>query len=139
MNSVINIYKKYEEIINYLIVGVLTTIVSLTTYYICVLTIFNPNNPVYLQIANIISWVCAVTFAYFTNRKFVFKSTKKNKLKEGTNFYLSRVLTLILDMLFMYIFVSLLKWNDKITKLFVQILITIGNYVISKFIVFKNK
>lgn len=57
------LYKKYKEIINYLIVGVLTTVVSLGTYYVCVLTVLNPDNALQLQIANIISWIAAVAFA----------------------------------------------------------------------------
>ena len=77
------LYKKYKEIISYLIVGVLTTVVSLGVYYACVLTFLNPENALQLQIANIISWVAAVTFAYFTNRKFVFESKNPDMLKEA--------------------------------------------------------
>ena len=88
----IELYKKYKEIINYLIFGVLTTVVSLATYYICVFTFLNPENPVELQIANIISWIFAVIFAYVTNRKYVFESKEKNKVKEATKFVGSRVL-----------------------------------------------
>ncbi|MBQ2873648.1 MAG: GtrA family protein, partial [Bacilli bacterium] len=76
----INLYKKYKEIINYLIFGVLTTVVSLATYYLLVFTILDPNNPLELQIANIISWITCVTFAYITNRKYVFNSKNKNIL-----------------------------------------------------------
>ena len=57
-------------------------------YYACVFTFLNPNNPVQLQIANIISWIAAVTFAYFTNRKFVFESKNENMLKEAAAFLL---------------------------------------------------
>ena len=78
----IKIYKKYEELINYLIIGILTTVVSLATYYLLTLTILDANNKVYLQIANIISWLASVTFAYFTNRKFVFKVKNKSNIKE---------------------------------------------------------
>ena len=80
------LYKKYREIINYLIVGVLTTMVSLGTYYISVITFLNPNNPLQLQIANVISWIAAVSFAYVTNRKFVFESRNSNILKELATF-----------------------------------------------------
>ncbi len=139
MNELLKIYKKYKEIINYLVVGVLSTIVSIATYYICVYTFLNPNNPIELQIANIISWIVAVIFAYFTNRKYVFESKEKNKLKEGTKFIGSRVTTLILDMLVMYIGVTVLKFSDKIIKLISQILVIIGNYIISKLFVFKKE
>lgn len=133
------LYQKYKEIINYLIFGVLTTVVSLTTYYLLVYTILNPDKPIQLQIANIISWITSVTFAYITNRKFVFNSKDKNIIKEMTKFYSSRLTTLILDMLFMYVFVSKLNFNDKIIKLILQVIITILNYILSKILVFKTK
>ena len=139
MKKILDLYKKYEEIINYVIVGVLTTIVSLLTYYICVFTILNPNNAIELQIANVISWIASVTFAYFTNRKYVFKSKNKNKLKEASKFYLSRLSTLIIDMLFMMLFVTIFLINDKLSKFLVQFIILILNYVFSKLFVFKNK
>lgn len=81
------IYDKYKEIINYLIVGVLTTIVSLGVYYFCVFTFLNPVVPWQLQLANIISWIAAVSFAYITNRAFVFESTTKNIGREAGAFF----------------------------------------------------
>jgi len=133
------LYLKYKEIINYLIFGVLTTVVSLLTYYLLVYTILNPNNPIELQIANIISWITCVTFAYITNRKYVFNSKDKNIIKEIIKFYSSRLSTLFIDMLIMFIFVTKLNFNDKIIKIIVQIIIIILNYILSKLLVFKNK
>lgn len=133
-----SIYHKNEEIWNYLIVGGLTTVVSLLTYYICVLTFLNPNNAVELQIANIISWIIAVAFAYVTNRVFVFKSKEKNIKKEATSFVASRITTLLLEMLTMFILVTLLTFNDKISKIIAQIIVIVGNYIISKLFVFKK-
>ena len=137
--EMIELYKKYKEIINYLIFGVLTTVVSLATYYICVFTFLNPENPVELQIANIISWIFAVIFAYVTNRKYVFESKEKNKVKEATKFVGSRVFTLILDMGVMWLGVTILGFSDKIMKMVSQVLIIIGNYIISKLFVFKKE
>lgn len=134
----IKIYKKYEELINYLIIGIFTTLVSLSTYYILTLTILNANNKIYLQIANIIAWIVSVSFAYYTNRKFVFKVKNKRSIKEYINFCISRISTLLIDMTSMYIFASILKYDDRIVKLIVQIVIIILNYILSKFIVFKN-
>lgn len=139
INKLKELYLKYKEIINYLFFGVLTTIVSLATYYLLVFTILNPENAIELQIANIISWITCVTFAYITNRKYVFNSKDKNILKEMTKFYSSRITTLILDMSFMYIFVTKLNFSDKIIKLIVQVLITILNYILSKLLVFKKR
>ena len=138
MKKIIKLYKKYQEIINYIIVGVLTTGVSLITYYICVLTIFNPENALELQLANIISWICAVLFAYITNKIFVFKSKNKNLFKEFISFVGARVLTLFLDMLIMFIMVTAIGINDKVSKLVVQFIVTILNYVFSKIFVFKK-
>ena len=137
--EMIELYKKYKEIINYLIFVVLTTVVSLATYYICVFTFLNPENPVELQIANIISWIFAVIFAYVTNRKYVFESKEKNKVKEATKFVGSRVFTLILDMGVMWLGVTILGFSDKIMKMVSQVLIIIGNYIISKLFVFKKE
>lgn len=139
MNKIKELYKKYEEIINYLIVGVLTTIVSLATYFICTETFLDPTKKIELQIANIISWVFAVAFAYFTNRKYVFKSKNKNMLKEASSFVGSRILSLIMDMFTMFIIVSVLHLNDKIGKLVSQVIVTIANYILSKLFVFKKK
>ena len=134
----IKLYKKYEEIINYLIIGALTTLVSLVTYYICTTTFLNPNNKYELLTANIISWIFAVTFAYFTNRTIVFKSKNEKKLKEAISFYSSRVSTLILESVLMFVFVNLLHFNDKIIKIIVQFIIIVANYLLSKLIVFKK-
>ncbi len=139
MKKLKELFKKYQEIINYLVIGVLTTIVSLLTYYLLVYTILDPNKALELQCANIISWILSVTFAYFTNRIYVFKTNNKISLKEAISFYLSRVTTLLLDMGLMYIFVSVLKYNDKLIKLVVQFIVIILNYILSKFIVFKEQ
>ena len=133
------LYFKYKELINYVIVGGLTTVVSLGTYYICVFTFLNPQSAVQLQAANILSWIAAVTFAYFTNRKYVFESENKKVLEEAVKFYASRVSTLLMDMVIMFIGVTMLGFGDKIMKLVVQVVVTIANYVISKFFVFNQK
>ena len=86
MKKIIDLYKKYEEIINYVIVGGLTTLVSLITYYVCVLTILNPEDALELQVANIISWIISVSFAYIANRILVFKSKNTNIIKEIVTF-----------------------------------------------------
>ena len=135
-NKIKNI--NYKELIAYFVVGVLTTLVSLGTYYIVTSTFLDPLVPIELQIANVLSWILAVIFAYFTNRKYVFKSEEENKIKEGSKFILSRLVTLLLDMLTMFLLVSILSMNDKIAKIISQILVIIGNYLISKLIVFKK-
>ena len=111
--------------------------VSLGTYYICVSTFLNPNNGIELQIANIISWICAVLFAFYVNRKYVFKSKSNKVCKEFVSFVSGRIITLLLDMLIMFLLVTVLSINDKIAKLIVQFVVTFLNYIFSKLIVFK--
>lgn len=143
MKKIINLYKKYEEIINYLIVGVLTTIVSLVVKWGLLFTILDPKNSVQLQVAVVISWIAAVMFAYITNRIFVFKSKSKKILKEITSFFGARLLTLGLEMLIMWFFVTFLKLNSDLWVLIwtmvAQILVIIFNYIFSKLFVFKKK
>ena len=130
------LYKKYEEIINYLIFGILTTIVSIISYFIFS-KIFNIN---YL-ISNIISWILSVLFAFITNKLYVFKSKDKDKnkvIKELINFFSSRLFTFLIDMLLMYMLVSIIKIDDMISKLVTQIIVIVLNYVLSKLYVFKK-
>lgn len=138
MEKIKALYFKYKEIINYLIVGVLTTVVSLAVYYGLTLTILDPAKPIQLQAANVVSWICAVAFAYFTNRKFVFESKSKDVVKEAGAFVTARIGTLVMDMVFMFVTVSLLGMNDKVAKLLDQVMVTIANYVFSKLFVFKK-
>lgn len=127
-----------REIVSYLIIGILTTVVSLVSYYLLTIYILDPSKAIELQIANVLSWILSVTFAYFTNRKYVFRSKDKNIVKEGIKFYSARLLTLFMDMAIMFIFVSLLGINDKIIKLVSQVVVVVANYIISKFMVFKR-
>ncbi|MBQ6293351.1 MAG: GtrA family protein [Lachnospiraceae bacterium] len=131
--------KNYREIFRYLIVGGLTTVVSLGVYYGLTLTVLDPNNAVQLQIANVVSWIAAVTFAYFANRKYVFRSENKNILQEAAAFFAARIGTLLMDMGIMFVFVTLLGFSDKIMKLVVQVVVTVANYVFSKLMVFRKK
>ena len=143
MEKIKEIYTKYKEVINYLIFGVLTTVVSLATKYLLLFTILDAENGVQLQIAVVISWIVACTFAYITNRIWVFESKSKEVIKEAIKFYASRLATLGLEMLIMFIFVTALGLNTRmwviVWTIFAQVVIVIGNYVLSKLIVFKNK
>ena len=91
MEKIKSLYEKYREIINYLIFGVLTTIVNIGTKYALLFTILDAKNAVELQLAITISWILAVLFAYITNRKFVFESKNKNKIKELISFFLQEL------------------------------------------------
>lgn len=129
---------KLKEIFLYLVFGVLTTIVALGVYYALVFTVLDPENPVQLQIANVLSWICAVLFAYFTNRKWVFESKDQNVAAEMAKFFSARIFSLVLDMFIMLVFVTLLRMNDKIIKLASQVVVVVVNYLLSKLFVFNS-
>ena len=143
MKKMLEIYKKYEEVINYLFIGGLTTLVNIICKYILLFTIFDAKNAFQLQVTVIISWIVAVLFAYVTNRKIVFKSNNKKIYKEFINFIEARIITLFVEMGFMYIFVTLLKLNTDmlvaILSIVAQILVIILNYILSKIFVFNKK
>lgn len=143
MKKIKELFIKYKEIINYLIFGVLTTIVSLATKYLLLFTILDAKNGFELQIAVTVSWIVACTFAYITNRIWVFESKSKQIFKEAIKFYMSRLVTLGLEMLIMFIFVTLLELNSNtwvvVWTIVAQVVIIIGNYVLSKLVVFRNR
>ena len=141
MNKIFDLYKKYQEIINYLIVGVLTTVVSIVTYFIFSLILDIENNILFI-LANVLSWICAVVFAYITNKKFVFNTTtssKKEELKVFSMFVSSRITTLLIELAFMFITVKVILINDKIAKVIAQFIVIVLNYVLSTLVVFKRK
>lgn len=141
--KIIELYKKYEEIINYLIIGVLTTIVNLAVKYALLFTVLNASDATQLQIAVVISWIVACLFAYITNRKIVFKSKSTKILKEFIAFVSARLFTLILEMLIMFIFVTLLKLNSNlwvvIWSIVAQVVVIVVNYILSKLVIFKKE
>ena len=128
-----------KEVLRYLIVGGLTTLVSMVLFYGSTWTFLDPNNAFQLQVANVLSWVGAVAFAYVTNRRFVFESKNPHVFAELVSFVGSRVATLLLDMAVMFVLVTLLSVNSDFAKIVAMVLVTIGNYIISKLLVFKNR
>ena len=93
------------------------------------------------QVCNILSWIIAVTFAYILNKIIVFKSKTKGKkelFKEIYEFVKYRIISLIGELGFMYLFVSIINMNDVIAKVIVQVLVVIANYVFSKLFIFKK-
>ena len=106
-------------------------------------TILNASNAMQLQIAVVTSWITACLFAYITNRIWVFESKSKNIIQEMIKFFGARLATLGLEMIIMFIFVTALGLNSDtwviIWTLVSQVIIIIGNYILSKLIVFNNK
>lgn len=135
-------YKKYEEIVNYLITGVATTVVYLIACFIFEKFIWDPEIPFENFLINTFGWLVGVIFAYVTNRIFVFKSKSRGKavLDEIVKFVGGRLLTWGLDVFIMWLMVNVWGINYWISKLFVScVLVMIANYLISKLLVFKGE
>ena len=132
-NKLFVLYKKYKEIINYLIFGGLTTLISIITY-----ALFAKVFHIGYLISNVLSWVLAVLFAYITNKIFVFESKSKKNIKEITSFFFFRVVSLIMEMIILYVFVDMLHIDDLVTKIIAQVIVIVSNYVFSKVFVFKK-
>lgn len=143
-DKIINIIDKYIdkqennkrlEVLSYLLFGGLTTIVNILIYYI--FTNFLSFN---FETSNIIAWIISVTFAFITNKLFVFENNKKtNIFKQAISFYGFRLLSLFIDMALMYLFIKVLIINDMLTKVAVNILVIIINYFFSKLFIFGKK
>ena len=129
-------YKKYKEVLLYLFFGGLTTFISIGSY-----AFFDISMHMDPMIANIFSWILAVLFAYVTNRIWVFDSNAegmKGIIQEMVSFFGGRVATLLMEELILYVGINLLSMNSIGVKVAAQILVLVGNYLISKLFVFKS-
>lgn len=128
-------YKRHKEILLYLLFGGLTMVVSIVSYAICNLK-FEINE----LVANIISWILAVIFAFYTNRIWVFQATTnsfRDLLKQMFSFCSGRIVTLAVEESILFIFITCLQFNSILVKIIAQIVVVVLNYVISKLWVFK--
>ena len=122
-----------RELILYVVFGAFTFFVNLISYFFFA-NILNIN---YL-VSNAIAWFLSVLFAYITNRTWVFESKSPKILKEMSLFFGGRIFSGAVDMVLMYTFIDLLVFNDSISKIVVQIIVIVLNYIFSKLIVFKE-
>ncbi len=138
IDKIVFYIKKYEDVLLYLIFGVLTTLVNFVTYYICY-TKFHWIN----LASNTVAWILSVMFAFITNKIWVFKSKSFQTelvLRELITFIVSRLSTWLLETVIMIIGVDILKGYWLIAKVIASVLVVILNYVFSKLFIFrKNK
>lgn len=136
-----DIYYKYEEKWLYVFFGGLTTVVSIVTK----LLLFGlvPGEPKWESTAGVIfSWICAVTFAFFTNKKYVFKNETKTReefWKVFFSFYGARLATLAMEEVIFLVFCDWLGISKTLITFLSQVLIFIANYILSKVFVFRDK
>lgn len=129
-------YYKHESVMLYLIVGAMTTAVSVIFQYIPLLMGF-PT-----EVNTTVSWIFAATFAFFANKAWVFKNeerTQKDWLSQAAAFYGARLATYFLELAFMSFTVRVLGQNEYVMKLIAQVFILIINYIFSKLVVFRKK
>ncbi|NBI10050.1 GtrA family protein [Colidextribacter sp. OB.20] len=123
----------YREQLAYLVVGVITTIINYAVYLF-----FTDVVNIHYIASNIIAWVAAVAFAYFANGKWVYCSTSRRSVKEAFSFVLSRLFSLGLETVCLFLLVDLLHVNQRIAKLLMQVMVTVVNYL-TGLLVFKHK
>ena len=127
---------KNREILLYLIFGVLTTLVDWSISFGLYQTEMN------LHLANTLAWVAAVLFAYVTNRTWVFESRRSGFLPiaaELLGFAGGRIATLLMQEAVFAVFCDWLGMNEYVIKLVAAVLVVIGNYIISKLLVFRKR
>ena len=150
----------------YLIFGVLTTVVGMGSYFLILFAArsfgVSETSGAYNAVrvaAQIIQWVLAVLFAYYTNKKWVFevKDREREKTRLAT-FFGSRLFSLGCDSVVTFGTVFALAaanyktfslalpfglnipfTPDLWAKLAAAVVVIIVNYILSKFLVFKKK
>lgn len=135
------LWKKYEEIIVYLIVGGITTVISWTAMFLVSYLAFgNPLHPTATQnlVLSTVNWSAGVAAAYPMNRIWVFKSKDANIFRECSKFVVSRISTYVLEIVIRQLF-GWLGINVYVTTIVAAILVIIGNYILSKLLVFRKK
>lgn len=146
------LWDNLREIIMYMVFGVLTTVVSWGTY--AVFTTFIPTFSFWgitvdlTTTSNVLSWVCAVVFAYVTNKLWVFESKSLKPsvaIKEFWLFVSSRLLTGVIEWVGLPLLIkigfdqAILGIEGMLAKILVSVIVVILNYVFSKLFIFKNK
>ena len=131
---------KYRELIVYVIVGFMVTFFCWGVAAIGKIFLDVENSWFQNFVNNTLNWIAGVCFAYPLNRKWVFKSTNPQILKEFLEFASSRLSTWVLDVFIMWLTVNIFHWNWWICKIFISaVLVMIVNYVFSKFLIFNKK
>lgn len=129
-------YKKYKEILLYLFFGGLAFIISIASYAFA-----NIELGMNELIANVVSWILAVLFAFITNRIWVFQAPTKTTgefIKQITSFFAGRIATFVVEEVILLVFITWLGFNSIGVKVVAQIVVIVLNYVISKLVIFKK-
>ena len=128
---------KYKQFLLYALFGGLTLVVSVMSYgFFCTLLAFNE------LFSNLLSWILAVSFAFFTNRIWVFQSptnTSREFFHQLLKFFSSRLATLGVEEIILLLFVTIMHLPNMLVKIAAQIIVIILNYILSKKVIFTSK
>ena len=128
---------KYKQFLLYALFGGLTFVVSVMSYgFFCTLLAFNE------LFSNLLSWILAVSFAFFTNRIWVFQSptnTSREFFHQLLKFFSSRLATLGVEEIILLLFVTIMHLPNMLLKIAAQIIVIILNYILSKKVIFTSK
>lgn len=143
IQKVKDLVKKHWEVLSYLFFGGCTTLVSWVTYVLFVGTLSMSLMP-----GKILSWFCSVTFAFVTNKLWVFRSKAVDGgtlLRETVEFFGSRVATGVVEVLGLPLLMkigldqALFGVEGFAANIVVCIVVIVLNYLVSKFLVFRKK
>lgn len=124
-------------ILMYLVMGGITTFINIFSFWL-----FESVIGWNYTLANIIAWIFSVLFAYISNKLYVFESQHSSAselVNEILSFFGFRVLSLGIDLVVMWLCISILNINPLLSKVFANIFVLILNYLFSKFFIFNNK
>ena len=94
------------------------------------------------KISNFFSVAIAICFAFVVNKLYVFQSKSESfadTIHEFIKFVLGRLVTMAVEVGGVPFCVEFLHQPQMIAKLETQVIVTIVNYFISKFLVFKSQ
>lgn len=126
-----------KELILYGIAGVMTTLVNAAACFV-LYNLLRVNE----NITTVVGWVVAVAFAYVVNNVWVFGNGNEGAKVESakiSKFIGARLVTLGIEWLGVFIFVTTLKWNYWLVKLPLAVLVILFNYIFSKLFIFIKK
>ena len=122
-----------SSVVRYVFFGGCTTLVNLISFYVL------RKLRVGLNIANVISIILAILFAYVVNSRFVFQDkyqTLADHIRPFCKFISARLMTMVIEVGGVWLLVAKLGMNDMVGKFATQFIVLILNYVFSKFFVF---
>ena len=135
-------WEKHREVLVYLFIGGLTTLVSWAAKFLWNFAFYaGTAEPTALQntILSAVENTAGIAFAYPSNRKWVFRSKNPHILAEAGSFVGSRLITMLLGWLANLLMVNGLGMSVYVSTVIAAVLVIIGNYVISKLLVFRKK